>query len=696
MKQTQVVVLLLFIVCFVSVSFTQNNHLLNNQIKYLNNKNHPSDLYNNIQAQDVNIFQRSLESKSIIGLTASSNISTQCQSDMTSILGLSYPNATALLSFTGKSMWDFGNYQECLELPMNVSTYCLYQNEYMGLTYFIGVCYPASCSEEDVANLVPSYSLSVQQGVAVVHCYTQDDRTVREYTTGSYVMIVLSCIIAATCLIASLLDHYIHIRQAETKKTVLNSINYDDDNNNNPYQSLLNNERSINNMFDRPPMAMKALLCFSLKKNYNSFVGGSSTKKYFDALDGVRTFSTMWVILGHTILFNASIGYDNAGYLVDTIKQGFAFQAIPSGEYAVDIFFTLSGFLVCYSLINQLNKYRQAGKETMGTYGSPGLWAMYMIHRVVRLSPIYFFLIFFFWHVGPLLGYGPAYYLYNSVVNPMCQQRWWTNLLYINNLTSTMSGECFSWAWYLANDMQFYLFAPFIVIAYRKSKVLAWSIIFILLAFTLIFTTWVSIDNNLEPLFLFTNGFLESGSFITDVYQKPWNRYGPYLVGMGVAFLYLEPKTATLYEKKWFRYSIYIVSFITTFFLSYLPYFYFLNPWSNVGNGFYGGFSRTSFTMAFSGFILATFYGHGGFLKWILEIPIWKSFSKLTYSIYLVHPIVIMVRVFSSTLVFHYSWTEYTYSFIGNLVVAIASAFTIHLTIEKPMVNLFTLFVPHK
>ena len=69
-----------------------------------------------------------------------------------------------------------------------------------------------------------------------------------------------------------------------------------------------------------------------------------------------------------------------------------------------------------------------------------------------------------------------------------CRKNWWTNLLYVNNFVKTtkpvsyqptacdviyiqetvsvyaVCSQCVGWSWYLANDMQFYIVAPLVLI----------------------------------------------------------------------------------------------------------------------------------------------------------------------------------------------------------------------------------------
>jgi hypothetical protein len=76
-------------------------------------------------------------------------------------------------------------------------------------------------------------------------------------------------------------------------------------------------------------------------------------------------------------------------------------------------------------------------------------------YRVVRLTPAYAIVI------G--LTEISFKYIYNqSVFDPAvpdhinCNQFWWRNVLYINNLFNQRE-MCMVWSWYMANDTQFYV-----------------------------------------------------------------------------------------------------------------------------------------------------------------------------------------------------------------------------------------------
>ena len=86
------------------------------------------------------------------------------------------------------------------------------------------------------------------------------------------------------------------------------------------------------------------------------------------------------------------------------------------------------------------------------------------------------------------------------------------------------------WSWYVADDTQFYVVgAVILILATNHFKIAAFSLI------TLLVSSWLTtgyialINNHMpsidDPLALFDK-----------IYDKPWTRLGPYLIGMAVGY----------------------------------------------------------------------------------------------------------------------------------------------------------------
>lgn len=147
-------------------------------------------------------------------------------------------------------------------------------------------------------------------------------------------------------------------------------------------------------------LAVNVLSCFSLYRNLPSLLGPARPGN-FNALDGVRVFSMMWVVLGHLFAFPATMtGFSNTQDILppDGILGTYAGQAIFAAEFAVDTFFCIGAFVAAYMLAVHLAKAReQAPAKPLGWAWVPSLY----LHRFLRLTPTYSFVLgtYFFVYV---------------------------------------------------------------------------------------------------------------------------------------------------------------------------------------------------------------------------------------------------------------------------------------------------------
>jgi peptidoglycan/LPS O-acetylase OafA/YrhL len=144
---------------------------------------------------------------------------------------------------------------------------------------------------------------------------------------------------------------------------------------------------------------------------------------------------------------------------VYNLNKGLSFQAVANGFLSVDSFFFLSGLLAGYLFTKTL----VAGKRVV-------IWKAYL-GRFLRLTPTYMLALAIYSQLTPHFVPASAF---ATTMNPSldpCPSYWWTNLLYINNFypeNGDLGKGCMGWSWYLANDMQFFLIAPFLVLALYK------------------------------------------------------------------------------------------------------------------------------------------------------------------------------------------------------------------------------------
>ena len=132
-----------------------------------------------------------------------------------------------------------------------------------------------------------------------------------------------------------------------------------------------------------------------------------------------------------------------------------------SGLYSVDTFFYLGGFLVCITMLPQILKH----DFTILFY------LKLILHRFIRIWPAMFVAIMLFWKIFPILAFGPLNNGLELASRPCGTISLLYNLLFINNFQRSDENQCFAWGWYLANDFQFYIITPFLLVAYKKRKI---------------------------------------------------------------------------------------------------------------------------------------------------------------------------------------------------------------------------------
>jgi peptidoglycan/LPS O-acetylase OafA/YrhL len=152
------------------------------------------------------------------------------------------------------------------------------------------------------------------------------------------------------------------------------------------------------------------------------------------SLNGLRAISIAIVISFHLIRFN-----------LDVDPRRFLHFPIFDGQFGVNIFFVISGFLITSLLMKE--------EEQKGAISLKGFYT----RRTLRIFPAYFFLLFVYWCLQ-LIGYlkipGSA---------------WLTALTYmkyLNYWNDFYTGH----AWSLSIEENFYLFWPFVFLFGNKTR----------------------------------------------------------------------------------------------------------------------------------------------------------------------------------------------------------------------------------
>ncbi|GAB5364255.1 hypothetical protein AAMO2058_000954000 [Amorphochlora amoebiformis] len=436
----------------------------------------------------------------------------------------------------------------------------------------------------------------------------------------------------------------------------------------------------------------EVLTAVSLTTAWKSFLTlreGTGT----EAMDGVRVFSMGWVVFGHVLTWPLTAGgpgYSNIEDLVPyggdknsvlATPQG---QAIPAAEFSVDTFFFMSGFLAAYISLKKLRN-RTPADVLMST---PALY----LNRWLRITPLYMIIIWFYTEVIPLTMSGPTFDMDGEI--KACKDNWWYNFLYVQTVfprgvNGKSVGDCYGVSWYLANDMIFFWATPWILAAYKLNKILG---IFIpsLLTCASIAASWViAWKHHLRfPTF-------DQSEYFPFYYKPPWTRAPPYLIGLLMGIGYYEFKRLRYSIPRKYHLSIQAglgglcaIIFGSTVYGTQHASSNVPSTEGYASNNAYIALAKPAWSIGLAAMLFLCFQNLAGPVGWILSLKFFQYVSKLTFCMYLLHPMILALIFFNRVYPIHYTHVNFSIFYISALASTAFLSLIVFLTIETPLANL--------
>ncbi|XP_071451418.1 nose resistant to fluoxetine protein 6 [Hetaerina americana] len=430
-------------------------------------------------------------------------------------------------------------------------------------------------------------------------------------------------------------------------------------------------------------LASETALSFSIRRNLATIADHTVGSDTLPTLHGLRFLSMLWVILGHTCLVAFKYS-DNMAYR-GVVEKEFFFQTISNAAFSVDTFFFISGLLVSFLYFRTTSKLdvKQLTRTT-GAKSNILQFVGLMAYRFGRLTAPYLFVL-------GLVEVTMKIFYHNSVFEPPtldhinCPKYWWRNILYINTLFP-VKDMCMLWSWYLADDTQFYALGIIILILAVSHFRLAAVTTATFLISSWCTTAFIAFQNNHlpsvnDPLALFDK-----------IYDKPWTRLGPYLVGMSVGWILFKTNCRIRMHlgavaAGWTLSSLCLLS------LLYGLYGTNLSPATAAA---YSSLSHTAWALAMAWVVIACSTGYGGWVNSLLSWSPLYPFSRVTYCAYLVHPLVIRITAMNMDSPLHLGKDNITIIYLGNVVASYVLSFMVSLAFEAPAVALLKILHPKR
>jgi peptidoglycan/LPS O-acetylase OafA/YrhL len=347
---------------------------------------------------------------------------------------------------------------------------------------------------------------------------------------------------------------------------------------------------------------------------------GKSISSHFTVLDQVRGIAALTVFAAH---------YVQIYYQTD--KMGaLGVMSKLLGVWGVSIFFILSGFLIHFGTLSEFANNKRVS------------WKKYVIRRFFRIYPPYFICLVVCYVIG--------FYVQTNMISKGDLPNFLTHIFMISTFFTNYFETINAIFWTVIVEVHFYIFYP--VIWWLLQKMSIWYVF--LLSFIVGLAYFLAVSKFIEP------GLEKIMYQLTSI-----NLFWKWMLGVVLAEIY------------WKRNTIFVINKMRAIILSYCLLVLAFVPEIFISNKFALQYER--FVVPFINFILL-----GILIFSVLknfENNILKWVGKVSFSLYLWHPIALLitVRVFEKGGLF---------SFICAITISLIFAWISYIFTEKKSINI--------
>ncbi|XP_046753116.1 nose resistant to fluoxetine protein 6-like [Diprion similis] len=547
---------------------------------------------------------------------------------------------------------DYGMYDECIEVNEhynNVSIrgkHCMVS--FMSISQiftpvvsdiddriFSSVCFPSSCNETQVEQII---NVTIQSipiisglgfGATVASC--SEVELVEDFTVGEVLTIMFFLAVGVFVIFCTIYD-------------------------------FLGNRKS-----SKASTRMNTFVKFSLRTNAIELLN----PKELPSIQGIRVLSMYWLTIPHHFV---PFIYEPMPNLADILKLTNSWLAVVAqvAPFSVDTFLLLSGFCMAYSVFKKLKSGKQIN------------WLKFYVHRYLRLTASIAVLILFSSFLVHRVAGGSMWKALLSSAVDSCRENWWVNLFYLHNFEKEEE-MCLHHTWYLAVDMQLFWISPIIMyLLYYWPKHGRRILGFFLLAS--IVTPPVDLAINGYSSATFRVNF-DPGEIIWDdmfdFYMATYNRGFPFFLGILLGYDVTNNKRQLTKVNS----TIYWIIACALMLNCAWPLHYIYNTnfaYNPVLEIVFALTSRPFWSIAMAWIVYACTQGYGGPVARFLSLPFFRPLSRLSYSIYLLHLPIEMIKASASRNSGLFDFSAVFDRYLGSLVLTMIAGLIFSLFIELP------------
>lgn len=326
-------------------------------------------------------------------------------------------------------------------------------------------------------------------------------------------------------------------------------------------------------------------------------INQSSDKVFFPNLDGLRFIAFFLVFMGHAFRqFITSLEYES------TFIKRVVYNLFQSGNHGVSIFFVLSGFLITYLILTEIN--------FKGKLDVPAFYK----RRFLRIWPLYFAVLLFVFVLLPFImelfsngfSFANRPFLYFVFLGNF-------DVIYISHHFYNQDTLMASITWSVAIEEQFYLVWPllFFFIPKRFYPAVFFSIIILCYTFRYIYMNDVYI-----------------------LYFHTFAVFGDLAMGGLFAYYALFNQRFLKFFAQFNRFASSVVVMLLLGIIMFSTYF--------ISSPYWSVFNRLFFSFVFVLFIMDQNFNRRSLFK-LSKGKFITKWGKYTYGLYLLHPIAINI-----------------------------------------------------